>query len=154
MWCFFILLVQFRYSVISFEWALTHGSFSRILPDSSNFSELPFSNSFKVWRKNGFHQSYVFSKVGFKTFFIVVSTSSLFILPECLINYHGGSHHHSQHLKTEEEFFLNLGPFSSRFMTLASCHALIIVFDCENSFHPSRAIQESFQFDSSEPIIS
>ena len=27
-------------------------------------------------------------------------------------------------------------------------------FDCENSFHPSGAIQESFQFDSPEPIIS
>src|SRR3954465_8668938 len=27
-------------------------------------------------------------------------------------------------------------------------------FDCENSFHPSGEIQESFQFDSPEPIIS
>src|SRR3954470_9258140 len=67
---------------------------------------------------------------------------------------HGGvSHHHSQHLKTEEEFLLNLAPFSSRFMVLASCHPLIIDLDCENSFHPSGAIQESFQFDSFEPII-
>ena len=27
-------------------------------------------------------------------------------------------------------------------------------FDCDNSFHPSGAFQESFQFDSPEPIIS
>ena len=33
-------------------------------------------------------------------------------------------------------------------------HPLIIVFDCENSFHPSGAIQESFQFDSPKAIIS
>src|SRR3954462_3700016 len=69
--------------------------------------------------------------------------------------FHGGvSHHHSQHLKTDEEFLLNLAPFSSRFIVLACCHPLIIVFDCENNFHPSGAIQESFQFDSPEPIIS
>ena len=68
---------------------------------------------------------------------------------------HGGvSRRHSRILKTEEEFLLNLAPFSSRFMVLAWCHPLIIVFDCENSFHPSGAIQESFQFDSPEPIIS
>ena len=57
-------------------------------------------------------------------------------------------------MKTEEEFLVNLAPFSSRFMVLASCHPLIIVFDCENSFHPYGAIQKSFQFDSPEPIIS
>ena len=34
----------------------------------------------------------------------------------------GGSRHHSQHLKTKEVFPLNLAPFSSRFMVLASCH--------------------------------
>src|SRR3954467_15933937 len=67
---------------------------------------------------------------------------------------HGGvSHHHSQHLKTEEEFLLNLAPFSSRFMVLASCHPLIIVLDCENSFHPSGEIQESFSL-IQEPFIS
>ena len=66
----------------------------------------------------------------------------------------GVSHHHSQHLKTEEEFFLQILSVLSRFMVLACCHPLIIVFDCENSFHPSGAIQESFQFDSPEPIIS
>ena len=51
-------------------------------------------------------------------------------------------------------FSLNLAPFSSRFMILAYCHPLIIVFDCENSFHPSGAIHESFQFDTPKAIIS
>ena len=37
---------------------------------------------------------------------------------------------------------------------LALCHPLIIVFDCENSFHLSGAIQDSFQFDSPKAIIS
>ena len=45
-------------------------------------------------------------------------------------------------------------PFSQRCVVQACCHPLIIVFDCENSFHPSRAIQESLQFDSPEPIFS
>ena len=63
---------------------------------------------------------------------------------------HGGSHHHSQHVKTEEEFLLNLAPFSSRFMVLACCHPLIIVFDYENSFHPSGAFHELYPFLSSE----
>ena len=54
---------------------------------------------------------------------------------------HGGvSHRHSQHLKIEEEFLLNLAPFSSRFMVLPSCHPLIIVFDCHNSFLTIRSI--------------
>ena len=61
---------------------------------------------------------------------------------------------HSHLLKTEEEFLFNLAPFSSRFMVLACCHPLIIVFDCQNSFHPSRAIQESSQFDYPESINS
>ena len=66
---------------------------------------------------------------------------------------HGVSHRHSQSLKTEEEFLLNPYPFFQRFMVLASCHPLI-VFNCENSFHPSGAIHESFQFDSPKAIIS
>ena len=57
----------------------------------------------------------------------------------------------SHHLKTKEEVFsLNLAPFSSRFMVLAFCHPLIIVFDCENSFHLSGACHELFPFLSSE----
>ena len=39
-------------------------------------------------------------------------------------------------------------------MILAWCHPLIIILDCENSFHPSGSIQESFQFDPPEHIIS
>ena len=58
----------------------------------------------------------------------------------------GGNRRHSQILKTEEEFLVNLAPFSSRFAILACCHPLIIICDCGNSFHPSGAIQDSFQF--------
>ena len=62
----------------------------------------------------------------FQTLFIVGSTFPFFI-PECLNNF-VDSHHHSQHVKTEEGYLLNLAPFSSRFMVLAWCHPLIIVF--------------------------
>src|SRR3954470_10453354 len=93
-----------------------------------------------------------FSKI-FQILLIVGST--VLISSRSISTIHGGvSHRHSQHLKTEEEFLLNLAPFSSRFMVLACCHPLIIVLDCENSFHPSGAFQESIQFDSLEPIIS
>ena len=54
---------------------------------------------------------------------------------------HGGvSHRHSQHLKTKEEFSSKSYTFSQRFVILAWCHPLIIVFDCENSFLTIRSI--------------
>ena len=59
--------LQNRSTVFSFEWALTHRSFPRILPDSSN-SPGVILNSFQVWRKNGFHQSHAFSKIALKYF--------------------------------------------------------------------------------------
>ena len=45
-------------------------------------------------------------------------------------------------------------PYFQRCVVQAWCHALIIVFYCENALHPSGAIQESFQIDSPEPIFS
>ena len=69
---------------VSFEWALTHMPFPRILPDSSIFLELS-SNSFKVWRKKELSSISWFLQ-DLITLFIVGSTSSLFILPEYLNN--------------------------------------------------------------------
>ena len=66
----------------------------------------------------------------------------------------GVSRCHSRILKTKEEFSSKSYLFSQRFVILACCHPLIIVFDCENSFHLSGAIQDSFQFDSPKTIIS
>ena len=100
-----------------------------------------------------YHQSYVFLQDLSNSFHRWLNPLR-FSLSRSISTIHGGSHHHSQHVKTEEEFLLNLAPFSSRFMVLAWCHPLIIVFDCENFFHPSGAIQESFQIDSPQPIIS
>ena len=69
-----------RSTVFSFEWALTHRSFSRILPDSSNFpGAIPkFISKFDV--RMNFHQSYSFSKIAFKIFSSLVHHfySSLF----------------------------------------------------------------------------
>ena len=47
-------------------------------------------------------------------------------------------------MKTEEEFSLNLAPFSSRFMVLACCHPLIIVLIVTILFLPSGAFHEFF----------
>ena len=89
------------------------------------------------------------------TLFIVGSTSSLFILPEYL-NKSGWCF--SLSFSTFEDrrrvFSSKSYPFSQRCVVQSWSHPLIIVFDCENRFHPSGAIQESFQFDSPEPIIS
>ena len=90
-----------------------------------------FSNSFHCWFN----------------FYILLYSGASIILG-------GVSRCHSHLLKTEEEFLFNLAPFSSRFMVLACCHPLIIIFDCENPFHPSGDIQGYFQFDYPEPIIS
>ena len=135
-----------RSTVFSFWVGPNPQVFPRILPDSSNFpGAIPkFFCKFDIRMIS--QQSNVFSKFAFIFF------SSL-VQPFCssfrsISTIHGGSPHHSQHLKTEEGFLLNLGPFSWRFVVLAWWHPLIIVFDCENSFHPSGAIQESFQIDS------
>ena len=43
------------------------------------------------------------------------------------MSHDGISHRHSLHLKTVEDFSLNLAPFSSRFVVLAQGHLFIIV---------------------------
>ena len=94
-----------------------------------------------------------FSKIG-QILFIVGSTSSLLILPECLNNSWWCFSSKFSDFEDRRRVSLKSCPFSWRFMVLAWCHPLIIVFDCENSFHPSGAIHESFQFDSPKAIIS
>ena len=51
-------------------------------------------------------------------------------------------------------FFSQSCPFSRRFVILARCHPLIIVFDCENSFHQTGTFHELFPFLSSKAIFS
>ena len=91
----------------------------------------------------------LFSKI-FQILFIVGQPLRFWFFRCASIILGGVSRCHSHHLKTEEEFLFNLALFSSRFMILAWCHPLIIVFDCENSFHPSGAFHELFPFLSSE----
>ena len=52
---------------VSFQWALTHRSFPRILLDSSNFSAAS-KILFKVWRKNGLSSVIYLSPRSFKFF--------------------------------------------------------------------------------------
>ena len=89
-------------TVFSFEWALTHRSFPRILPDSSNFpGAIPKFFSKCDVRMDSI--SHMLFQDRFQIIFIVGSTPSLFILPEYLSNFGGVSRRLS---KTEEEFFL------------------------------------------------
>ena len=69
---------------VSFEWALTHRSFSRILRVSSNFPgvTLKFFSKFDI--RMSYLQSNAFSKI-FHILFIIGSTFLFFIL-ECLNN--------------------------------------------------------------------
>ena len=71
-----------------------------------------------------------------------------------LNNSYGISRLHSQHLETGEEFLLNLGPFSWRFVVLASCHPHYCS-DCEEFFytHPKH-FMNSFLCDPPKAIIS
>src|SRR4051812_18911233 len=69
---------------VSFEWALTHRSFPRILPDSSNFSGVipKFISKCDVRMDSISHMS--FSKI-FQILFIIGSTFPI-LIPECLNN--------------------------------------------------------------------
>ena len=99
---------------VSFEWALTHRSFPRILPDSSNFpGAIPkFLSKFDV-RMNS-HQSHAFSKIDFKSFSLLAQPFC-FSFSRSISTIHGGvSRRHSRILKTEEEFLLNPYPFFQR----------------------------------------
>ena len=95
-----------HFNGVSFEWALTHRSFPRILPDSSYFPGviLKFFSKFDV--RMNYHQSNVFLQ-DLSNYFIVGSTFIIFIRSASTI-LGGVSHHHSQILKTEEDFLLIL----------------------------------------------
>ena len=139
---------------VSLEWALTHRSFPGILPDSSYFpgATLKFILKFDV--RMIYHQSHAFLQDLSHSFHhwlnlfafgsSGVAQQFLVVFRIVILNI----------WRPKKIFPLNLALFSSRFMALASCHPLIIGFDCENPFHPSREIQRSFQFDSLQAIFS
>ena len=108
---------------VSFEWALTHRSIPRILPDSSYFPEISSNFLSKFDVRMNYHQSNVFLQDLSNCFHRWLNLFVL-ILPECLNNSWWCSRRHSRILKTEEEFLFNLALFSSRFMVLACCHPL------------------------------
>ena len=93
-----------RSTVFSFEWALYHRSFPRILPDSSYFPGAIFIFPFKVWRKNELSSAKCH----------LLDPSQFFSSLAQLLHYSysrsisiiqgGASRHHSLYLKTEEDF--------------------------------------------------
>ena len=66
----------------------------------------------------------------------------------------GVSRRNSQILKTEEEFFLHILSVLSQMRDSSLLPSSHNCFNCDNSFHPSEAIQESSQFDYPESTIS
>ena len=96
-----------HFNGVSLEWALTHRSFPRILPDSS-YSPGVILKSSNVWRKNELSSVKCLSPRSFKLFSSLVQLfySSLF---RSVSTIHGGvTHRLFQFLKTKEEFLLNL----------------------------------------------
>ena len=75
-----------HFNGVSFEWALTHRSFPRILPDSSNYSGAIPKFFSKCDVRMNFHQSHAFSKVVFNFFSSSLAQPFLLILPEYLNN--------------------------------------------------------------------
>ena len=73
-----------HFNGVSFEWALTHRSFPRILPDSSNFCGviLKFISKFDVRMIH--HQSNAFLQDRLNSF--IVGSTILIFIPECLNN--------------------------------------------------------------------
>ena len=86
----------------------------------------------------------------FQILFIVGSTFLIFI-PEYLNNSWWSFSSSFSVFEDQRRIYLQSYPFSRRFMVLALCHPVIIVFGCGNYFHPSGATQKYFQFHSSEP---
>ena len=89
------------------------------------------------------HQSNVFLQDLSKSFhrwFNISNFSS-----QSISTIHGGvSHRNSQILKTEEEFSLNLAPFSLRFVVLVQGHPLIIVLIVRIPFTYLESINSGF----------
>ena len=107
-----------HFNGVSFEWALTHRSFSRILPDSSYFPEgtLKFFSKFDV--RMSYHQSNAFLLdlpnsfhrwLNLSNFHFGVPQQFMVVFLVVILGF----------LKTEEDFSLNLAPFSSRSVMLA-----------------------------------
>ena len=122
-----------------FEWALTHRSFPRILPDSSNSPGVmpKFISKFDV--RMNYHQSNVFLQDLSNSF--IIDSTFLFFIMECLNNSWWCFSSSFSNFEGRRRISLQSYPFSQRFVMLACCHPLIIIFDCENSFHPSGAFQ-------------
>ena len=93
-----------------------------------------------------------FSKI-FQILFIVGSTFLIFI-PEYLNNSWWCFSSSFSTFEDRRRVPLQSNPFSQRCVVLTCCRPLIIVLSVRIFFHPSGAIQESFQFDSLELIIS
>ena len=135
-----------HFNGVSFEWALTHRSFSRILPDSSNSFQSYSRIHGKVWRKNGLSSVICLSPRSFKFFhrWFIISSIHCSGVPQKI---HGGaSHHHSQHFKIKVECLLNLAPFSWRFMFLTCCHPRKLFPITQFFSYTSGAFHELFRF--------
>ena len=131
--------------VFPFEWALTHTSFPRILPDSPKFSgAIPkFFSKFDV-RMNFISQ--MFSKIDFKLFSLLAQPLC-FSFSQSISTIHGGiSCRHFSDFEDRRRVPLKSLPVLPKMCSSILMSSSHNCFDCENSFHPSDAFQESLPF--------
>ena len=141
--------------MFSFEWALTHRSFPRILPDSS-FSRRYSQILFEVWCKNELSSVICPSPRSFKLFSLLIQPlySSLF---RSVSTIHGGvSRHHSRVCEDRRRVSLKSWFVLLKIHSSSLCHPPIIVFRLWKFFsYPSGAFDELFSFlDHPKAIIS
>ena len=94
--------------VFYFEWALTHRSFPRILPDSSYFPRAILKFLFEVWRKNDLSSVKCLSPRSSKFFSSLVQLFYSYLFRSVSTIHGGVSHRLSHHLKTKEEPYLHI----------------------------------------------
>ena len=99
-----------------------------------------------------YHQSNVFLQ-DLSNSFIFGSTFQI-VIPECLNNSWWCFSLSFSNFEDRRRVPLKSCPFFQRFMVLALCHPLIIVFDCENSFQLSGANSRVFSISYPESIFS
>ena len=139
--------------VFSFQWALTHRSIPRILPDSSYFPKISSNFLSKFDLRMNYHQSNVLLQDLSNSFHRWLNLFVL-ILPECLNNSWWCFSSSFSTFEVRRRVFLHILSVLSETRGSSLMPSSHDCFDRENSFHPSGAIQDSFQFVSPEPIIS
>lgn len=131
-----------HFNGVSFEWALTHRSIPRILPDSSYFPEISSNFLSKFDVRMNYHQSNVFLQDLSNSFHRWLNLFVL-ILPECLNNSWWCFSLSFSTFEDRIRVFLHILSVLSETRGASLLPSSHNCFDREYYFHLSGAIQES-----------